>query len=98
MKRPDDAVTRLLSHNAHVLLCLAEDPHARLREIARRTGITERSVVDRLAELESMGWIARTREGRRNSYEVFLDRPLDHPLERHKTVGDLLRALERGES
>ena len=32
-----------LTNHGHVLLCLAHDPEARLREVAERVGITERA-------------------------------------------------------
>jgi len=86
-------MTSLLNHHAHVLLCLYEDPHMRIREIARRTGSTDRSVQTRLADLEAAGLIRRSREGRRNVYELDVSRRLSHPLENGSTLGDLLRAF-----
>ena len=34
----------LLSNHGHVLVCIANDPHMRLRDVAERVGITERAV------------------------------------------------------
>ena len=79
-----------LSNHAHVLVCLAQDPDARLRDVALSVGITERAVQKIVSDLEEAGVIVRERAGRRNSYRLNLDVPLRHALESHKTVGILL--------
>ena len=79
-----------LSNPAHVLVCLALDPDARLRDVALSVGITERAVQKIVSDLEAAGVIVRERAGRRNSYRLDLDVPLRHALESHKTVGTLL--------
>jgi len=79
-----------LSNHAHVLVCLAQDPDARLRDVALGVGITERAVQKIVSDLEEAGVIVRERAGRRNSYRLNLDVPLRHALEAHKTVGTLL--------
>ena len=79
-----------LSNHAHVLVCLAQYPDARLRDVALSVGITERAVQKIVSDLEEAGVIVRERAGRRNSYRLRLDVPLRHALESHKTVGTLL--------
>lgn len=79
-----------LSNHAHVLVCLAQDPDARLRDVALSVGITERAVQKIVSDLEQAGALVRERAGRRNSYQLNLDVPLRHALESHKTVGTLL--------
>ncbi len=81
------------SNYAHVLVCLAEDPSARLRDIAEHVGITERAVQRIVGHLEAAGVLTKEREGRRNHYHVDMDCPLRHPLESHKTVGSLLKMV-----
>ncbi len=83
------------SNHAHVLICLAEEPDARLRDVAARVGITERAVQSIIADLESLGALTRTREGRRNHYEIHRDVRLRHPVEAHCTVEDLLEMVRR---
>lgn len=80
-----------LSNYAHVLVCLALDPNARLREVADRVGITERRVNGILSDLEEAGIISVTKVGRRNSYTINRSARLRHPLESQRTVGDLLK-------
>lgn len=82
-----------LSNHAHVLVTLAQDPAILIREIAARTGITERAVTNILSDLEHEGLVERRREGRRNTYEVHLDQPLRHPIEQHRTVGELIELI-----
>ena len=84
------AAWTFLTNHSHVLICLALDPHLRLREVADRVGITERAVQKIVAELEEAGVIQRHREGRRNSYTIHRDRPLRHPVESHRKIADLL--------
>lgn len=92
---PPSAGWTFLSNHAHVLLLLAQEPELRLRDIADRVGITERAVQKIIAELESGSVLTRTRDGRRNRYTIHPDRPLRHPVEAHRTVGDLIRMVQR---
>jgi predicted transcriptional regulator len=82
-----------LTNHAHVLLCLAGNPDATLREVAEQVGITERATHRIVSELEAEGALTRSRSGRRNHYEIADDFPMRHGLERHCTVGQLLRML-----
>lgn len=80
-----------LTNHAHVLLCLAAaEGDVRVRDIAERVGITERAVQRILSELEDASYIERSREGRRNFYEVRTDLPLRHPIEAHRSVKALI--------
>ena len=83
-----------LSNHAHVLVCLARDPEARLRDIAADVGITEGRVSSIVADLEAEGVVRINRVGRRNTYTVNRRARLRHPLESHQSVGDLLRAIQ----
>lgn len=82
-----------LTNHARVLLCLADEPDLRLREVAGRIGITERAVQRIVTDLEDAGVITRTREGRRNTYAVNPEARLRHPRDAHRTVGELLELL-----
>lgn len=81
------------SNYAHVLVCLAEDPSARLRDVADRVGITERAVQRIVKHLEDAQVLTKEREGRRNHYRIDTECPLRHPLEAHKSVGSLLNMV-----
>ena len=85
-----DGSWTFLSNHTHVLVCLARDPDARLRDLAERVGITERGVFRVVSELERAGIIRRIREGRRNRYEIDPSAPLRHQVEAAQTVGGVL--------
>lgn len=84
-----------LSNHAHVLVCVARDADIRLRDIAELVGITERTATSIIADLEQAGILTIYKNGRRNSYEVNRSAELRHPLESHRTVGDLLRSVAK---
>lgn len=92
---------RFVTNHAHVLTCVAADPTARLRDIAAEVGITERTAAHIIGDLERAGYLTKTRDGRRNQYEVHGDLPLRHPRHRHHTVGELIaffRAPQRADA
>jgi DNA-binding IclR family transcriptional regulator len=60
----------LLSNHGLVLVCLARDPHMRMRDIAAAVGITERACYRIVGDLEQGGFLRRERVGRNNRYVV----------------------------
>lgn len=79
-----------LTNHAHVLLALARDPDARLRDVAGAVGITERAAQAIVSDLEAAGYLHRERVGRRNHYTINGRAPFRHPIERHRHIGELL--------
>jgi DNA-binding transcriptional ArsR family regulator len=79
-----------LTNHSHVLIVLSQEPALVLREVAARVGITERAVQRIIADLEEAGFIEREKVGRRNRYRIRGNRPLRHPIEAHRTIGDLV--------
>ncbi|HZB34482.1 MAG TPA: winged helix-turn-helix domain-containing protein [Gaiellaceae bacterium] len=92
--RKRDHLWRFVTNHAHVLECIAADPNARLRDIAETVGITERTAAQIVNDLERAGYVTKTRDGRRNQYQVHDALPLRHPRHRHHTVRELIRFLE----
>jgi len=82
-----------LTNHAQVLLCIAQDPGIRLRDIGEAVGITERAAHRIVVELADAGYISRTRNGRRNRYTIQSHLPLPDPLARERKIGDLLTVL-----
>jgi hypothetical protein len=80
----------LFSNHGHVLVCLARDSEARLRDVAADVGITERAVQKIVRDLQDNGMVGVTKHGRRNRYRIHYRKPLRHDLEAHCTLGDLL--------
>jgi predicted transcriptional regulator of viral defense system len=82
-----------LTHHAHVLLAVAQNNDAAVRDIAAVVGVTPRSALTILNDLERAGYLEREKRGRRNHYVLHADRPLRHPSNASHTVDDLIRAL-----
>jgi hypothetical protein len=83
----------LVTNHGHVLAYVAADPDARLRDIAESAGITERTVVQIVNDLERAGYLTRTRVGRRNRYQIDGDRKIWMPRLPAMTLGQLLALL-----
>lgn len=86
-----------LSSHAHVLVCLAENPQAKLRDIADRVGVTERTVMRLITQLDRAGFLKRSRRGRGNHYEIVAREPLRHPIEASCNLEMLLRTVLEAE-
>ena len=82
-----------LTNHARVLLCIAHDPAARLRDIAAGLGITERSAYGIVTELAEAGYVVKQKDGRRNRYQIQAHLPLPEPTSRERTVGEILALL-----
>ena len=54
----------LLTGHGHVLVEIARDPEARIRDISAAVGLTERTVQAIVSDLEAAAYLTRTRTGR----------------------------------
>src|SRR5919108_580194 len=90
---------RFVTNHAHVLQCIAEDPDARLRDIASTVGITERTAAQIVNDLEQAGYLTKARNGRRNQYTVEGHKQLRHPrlkgLTASQVIALIVEALDR---
>jgi hypothetical protein len=82
-----------LTNHSRVLLCVAHDPGARLRDIAAMVGVTERCAFDIVTDLVAAGYVVRDKDGRRNRYRIQEHLPLRDPISRDRTVGEMLDLL-----
>jgi len=82
-----------LTKHARVLLCIAHDPGMRLRDIATRLNITERSAHSIVNDLTAAGYLVKQKDGRRNRYQIQAHLPLPEPASRERTVGEVLTLL-----
>jgi MarR family len=83
----------LLTGHGHVLVEIARNPRARIRDIAAAAGITERTAQAIVADLEEAGYITRARTGRRTRYSVNPDNSFRHPAQEGLQVGPFLALL-----
>jgi DNA-binding Lrp family transcriptional regulator len=93
MSRDAAPTWSFLTNHARVLLCIAQDPGVRLREIGEAVGITERAAHRIVTELADAGHVTRRRVGRRNHYIIQSHLPVPDPLARGQNVGELLAIL-----
>ena len=82
-----------LTNHGRTLVCIANDPGVRLRDIASRLGITERTAYGIVNDLTSAGFVIKDRDGRRNRYEIQSNQPLGEDLGRELTIGEMLTLL-----
>jgi hypothetical protein len=82
-----------LTNHARVLLRIAQDPGARLRDIAVTVGITERSAYSIVTDLTAAGYVVKHKDGRRNSYQIQAHLPLPESASQEPPIGDVLAVL-----
>jgi hypothetical protein len=82
-----------LTNHARVLLCIAHDPGVRLRDIAARLDITERTAYGIVTDLTQAGYIVKQKDGRRNRYQIQTHLPLPEPSSQERTLGEVLALL-----
>lgn len=83
----------LLTGHGHVLVEIARDPTARIRDIAAAAGVTERTAQSIVADLEAAGYLTRERVGRRVVYTVNASQPFRHQSQDGHLVGPFLALL-----
>lgn len=82
-----------MTNHAQVLLCVARDPGIRLRDIATRLDITERSAFGIITDLVEAGYVVKEKDGRRNRYRIQEHLPLPDSVVGERTVGEVLALL-----
>lgn len=79
-----------LTNHGHVLLAVAADPQARITDIAARVGITPRSTLQILKDLEDGGYLHRVRAGRRTRYAIEPHQHFRHPATANWEIDGLI--------
>jgi hypothetical protein len=79
-----------LTSRARVLLFIAHDPAARLRDIAAGLGITERSAHGIVTDLAEAGYLISQKDGRRNRYQIQAHLPVPEPGTREPAIGEVV--------
>jgi hypothetical protein len=96
MSDPDQGGSwTLLTGHGHVLVEIARNPDARIRDISPIVGLTERTVQAIVADLEAAGYLTRARTGRRTRYTVNHDSQFRHSAQQGLRVGPLLALLTK---
>ena len=79
----------LITNHGLVLAAISRNSKKTIREIGDAVGITERTTYGIVVDLETAGYIKRTKVGTRNMYAINPDMPLMSRLS-DASVGDLL--------
>src|ERR1700722_12529403 len=82
-----------LTNHGRALLCVAHDPSVRIRDIAASLGITERRANGIVTDLTDAGYLIKTKDGRRNRYEIQAHLPFPEPTARERAIGEVLDLL-----
>jgi DNA-binding transcriptional ArsR family regulator len=82
-----------LTNHARALLIIADDPQARLRDVAAALDVTERTAYGIVVDLTEAGYVVKERDGRRNRYHIQDHLPLRDPTSRERTIGEVLDLL-----
>ncbi len=83
------------TNHTHVLIVLSTNPGITLREVAHVVGITERAVQNIVAELAEASYLEIIKHGRKNEYRLQLKKPLRHPIEKHRTVKEVIELITK---
>ena len=82
-----------LTNHARVLLRIGHDPGVRLRDIAARTGVSERTAYGIVTDVTEAGYVVKHKDGRRNRYQIQAHLPLPGTDSRPRTIGEILALL-----
>ena len=85
-----------LTNHGRALLCIAHNPDVRMRDIAASLAITERRAHGIVTDLTDAGYLIKTKEGRRNRYEIQAHLPIPEPAARERAIGEVLELLGGG--
>lgn len=83
------------SNHGHIYLLLAGMGDMTVREIANKVGITERSALSIIQDLEEADYIRREKVGRSNRYKILAKKTLRHPLESNVQLKELVELVQR---
>jgi DNA-binding MarR family transcriptional regulator len=80
----------LLTNHGRLLLLIAQEPGAKIRDLALAAGVTERTTQAIVSDLERAGYVSKQKVGRQNRYTVHHELPFRHPAEADHSVGELI--------
>ena len=82
-----------LTNHSRALVFIADNPDARLRDLASALDVTERTAYGIVADLTEAGYVVKERDGRRNRYHIQDQLPLRDTVTRVRTIGEVLDLL-----
>jgi DNA-binding IclR family transcriptional regulator len=82
-----------LTNHARALVCIAADPGVRLRDIATKLDVTERTAYDIVTDLTIAGYVVKDKRGNRNTYQIQAHLPMREHVGTERTIGEVLELL-----
>ena len=82
-----------LTSHARVLMCIAHDPGARLRDIAASPGHHRRQRLRHRHRPDRAGYVVKQKDGRRNRYQIRAHLPLPEAASQEPASGEVLAVL-----
>ena len=79
-----------LTNHGRALLCIANDPRVRSRDIADRLEITERTAFGIVNDLSAAGDVKKEWDGHRTRYTIQAHLPIKESIGRELTIGEVL--------
>lgn len=83
-----------LTNHGLALVYVARHPTARVREVATAVGVSERAALRLIHDLRKAGYLAATRQGRHNVYQLYADAPLRRAAHHDLVIANLLRSFD----
>lgn len=94
MEQDEGKTWEFFTSHALILSWLDQHLESTAIEIARAVGVTERTALKIIGELNRGGYLIRQRKGRHNKYHIIGETPMHHmPTFSDVPVGDLLRVM-----
>ncbi|HVU76315.1 MAG TPA: helix-turn-helix domain-containing protein [Gaiellaceae bacterium] len=90
---PERPKWAFLTSHGFMLLEVARNPDATVRELAEGVAVTERQAHRVLSDLVDQGYLLRERVGRRNRYRINRRKSMRHGSVQMHPIGDLLEAF-----
>jgi len=87
-----------VTNHAVILTLLDREENLTAREIAMSLGVTERTVIRIINDLEAAGYIGKQKEGRQNRYTINTDLPLRRQDQREILAYELIQLLSQSNS
>ena len=84
---------RVLTSHARLLLRIARDPGARLRDSLPARAAPSAAPTASSPGLTAAGYVAKQKDGRRNRYQIQAHLPLPEPASQEPAIGGVLALL-----
>ncbi|MBL6665350.1 MAG: winged helix-turn-helix transcriptional regulator [Rickettsiales bacterium] len=86
------------TNHGHTLFLIATTPEMTVRKISTKVGITERSTLKIISDLNKDGYLKIIKKGRHNIYKITSNKHFKHDLEKECQVQDFIDVIKSKKS